>query len=171
MTKEKQSIGEQIYSGTATFGKIWAVASAIFGTIISIVMLIIGISVISHKSHLRSVPGQVMEDAECTTTDSQQQTFTTCRTKISYEVDGVTYTPTVDSGSFQYTAGTEVTVWYSPSSPERPELNPFPKWVGWMLIIFAFLICIGVWIWVWVTRKSKVAAAAGGAIELVSLIK
>ena len=30
MTKKKQSVGEKIYSGTATFGRLWAVVSAIF---------------------------------------------------------------------------------------------------------------------------------------------
>ena len=111
-----------------------------------------------------------MEDSKCITTYSQQQNTTTCRTKISYQINNIKYTPTVDSGSSQYTEGTKLTVWYSPGSPGSPELNPAPKWIGWMLIIFAFLICIGVWIWVWVTRKSKVAAAAGGAMEILNLL-
>ena len=170
MTKEKQSVGEQIYSGTASFGRIWAVVSAIFGTIISIGLLIIGIYIIRHRSHLRSVPGHVTKDSRCNTDYSRDHKVTTCKTPISYEVDGVKYNPTVDSGSSEYTNGADVTVWYSPGSPDRPELNPASKLVGWALIAFSLLVCIGVWVWVVVTRKSKFAAAAGGATELVSMV-
>lgn len=170
MTKEKQSVGEQIYSGVATFGRVWAVVSAIFGTIISIGLLILGIYIIRHKSHLLSVPGSVVEDSKCTTSYSQQRPATTCRTKISYDVDGTNYTQTVDTGAMNYGKSSKVTVWYSPGDPSDPELNPATKGMGWILIVIVFFICFGSWIWVWVTRKSKVAAVAGGAIEDVSLL-
>lgn len=170
MTEEKQSIGHEIYADSVAFGRIWAVVSAIFGTILSICILIVGISALVYKSHMKSVPAQVMEDSKCTSEPSPQQEYDLCKTKISYKVDNVTYTPTVNSGTTRYTAGTKVTAWYSPDSPGNPDLNPFPKWLGWVLIIIAILIFIGVWAWVWITRKSKFAAASGAVGQLAHLL-
>lgn len=43
MSTNSSSLGSEIYNGTAEFGKLWAFISAIFGSIIAIIMIITGI--------------------------------------------------------------------------------------------------------------------------------
>jgi len=76
----------------------------------------------------------------------------------------------VGTGSTRYNKGDTVTVYYDPATPDKPELNPAPKWIGWLIIGLSVLVLIGVWVWVYVTRMSKLAAATGGAMELVHIV-
>ena len=62
-----------------------------------------------------------------------------------------------------YTVNTPIEAYYDPADPKDVEINPIPKFIGWLAIVFALLIIAGVWFWVWATRKSKVITAATGA--------
>jgi len=167
----KNSIGNEIYSGAADFGKIYAIISAIIGTLISIGMIIFGIYIIQHKNHLVSVDGQVTTASyDCSIPTTNQNTYTTCKFDVMYQVSNQSYTKTFSSVE-TFSVGDKVTVWYDPNHPEQGEYNPPSKNIGWALIGFGVLIIIGSWFWVWMTRRYKFAAAAGGTAAAINMIR
>ena len=166
---KKTSVGEEIYSGTASAGKIFAIIGAIGTTLLALFLIIVGIYIINHRSHLKSVKGKVAEDSTCVTTQTGQNTQTTCNTKIIYTIDGKQYNETLDTGFTKYNKNDPITVYYSPKTPNKPEVNPLSKSVGWVLIVISLLMMIGSWFWLYLTEKYKVVAAAGGAGGLLNI--
>ena len=49
----------EIYTDSASFGKIYAIISAVIGSIICIGLFGFGIYIILHKNHLKSINGTV----------------------------------------------------------------------------------------------------------------
>ena len=167
-----KSIGNEIYSDTASFGRIWAIISAITGTLFGIFFIIVGIYVIQHKSHLKSTKGDVVKESDCNTTIDNGNQYTQCSTTVSYNINGKEYpNKIVNTGSTKFTQGkNNITLWYSPTDPEKPEYSPAPTWLGWIIILIALLVIFGAWFWVWLTHKYKMAAAAEGASGIYSII-
>lgn len=167
-----KSIGNQIYSDTASFGRIWAIISAITGTLFGVFFVIVGIYVIQHKSHLKSTKGDVVKDSDCNTKIDNGNQYTQCSTTINYNINGKEYpNKTVNTGSTNFTQGkNNITIWYSPANPENPEYSPAPTWVGWVMILISLLVIFGAWFWVWLTHKYKMAAAAEGASGIYSIL-
>lgn len=167
-----KSIGNEIYSDTASFGRIWAIISAITGTLIGIFLFICGIYVIQHKSHLKSTKGDVVKDSDCNTILDNGNQYTKCSTTVSYNINGKEYpNKIVKTGSTEFKQGkNNITIWYSPATPENPEYSPAPTWIGWVIILISLLLVFGSWFWVWLTRKYKMAAAAEGASGIYSII-
>lgn len=167
-----KTLTDEIYSGTASFGRIWAVVSAVLGTLMGIFFMVVGVYVIFHKSHLKSTDGDVVKDSECTTTTEDGKTYTHCSTTVDYKVNDQEYTnKQVDTGSTKFVQGTKnIEIWYSPAKPENPEYNPIPVSFGWVIIFISLLIVISSWFWVWLTRKYKMAAAFEGATGIYSIL-
>ena len=167
-----KSIGNEIYSDTASFGRIWAIISAITGTLFGIFFIMVGIYVIQHKSHLKSTKGDVEKESDCNTTIYNGNQYTQCSTTVSYKLNDKEYqNKIVNTGSTKFTQGTNnITLWYSPTDPEKPEYSPAPTWIGWIIILIALLVIFGAWFWVWLTHKYKMAAAAEGASGIYSII-
>jgi hypothetical protein len=167
-----KSIGDEIYSDTASFGRIWSIISAIIGTLFGIFFIIVGVYIIVHKSHLKSTKGDVVKDSECNVTIDNNSKYTQCSTTVNYNVNGNEYPDkSVNTGSTKFTKGkNNITIWYSPVNPENPEYSPAPIWVGWSMILISLLAVLGAWFWVWLTHKYKIAAAAQGASGIYSII-
>lgn len=167
-----KSIGNELYSDTASFGIIWAIINAIMGTLFGIFFIIVGIYVIQHKSHLKSTKGDVVKESDCNTTIYNGNQYTQCSTTVSYNINGKEYpNKIVNTGSTKFTQGkNNITLWYSPTDPEKPEYSPAPTWLGWIIILIALLLLFGAWFWVWLTHKSKMAAAVKGASGIYSII-
>lgn len=171
MSTKQESLGSEIYSGAAGFGRIYAWISAIIGTVTAIGMIIIGIYIIQHKSHLLSVNGKVTKASyDCSTQTQNKSTTTTCKFDVTYSVNDKNYTKTFSSTDI-LSVDEIVTIWYDPNHPEQGEYNPVPVGIGWALIIFAAFILIGVWFWVWLTGRYKFAAASSGAAAAINLIR
>ena len=172
---EKESLGNEIYSGAAGFGRIEAWISAIIGTIIAIIAIIFGIYIIIHKGHLKSVTGTVTKSSYgCTTTtdtsNNKTTTTTICSFNVSYTVDAQTYNKTFSSTD-TLSEGDNVIIWYDPKNPDKAEYNPAPTYVGWLIIGIALFVSLGLWLWVWITNRSKFAAAAGGVSAAVEMFR
>jgi hypothetical protein len=167
----KQSIGSEIYSGAAGFGKIYAWFGAVFGTIIAISLIIFGIYSVNHKNHLKSIEGKVTKKSHlCNTQTQNKNTTTTCKFDVEYKVGVVSYTVTFSSPTI-FDIGDKVTVWYDPNHPDKGEFNPMSKNWGWLMIGIAIVMIVGVWIRLWITYKYKFAAAAGGASAFINLVR
>ena len=172
---EKESLGNEIYSGVAGFGRIEAWISAIIGTIIAIIAIIFGIYIIIHKGHLKSVTGTVTKSSYgCTTTtdtNNNKTTITTiCSFNVTYTVGTQTYNKTFSSTD-TLSQGDSVTIWYDPNNPDKGEYNPAPTYVGWLIIGIALFVSLGLWLWVWITNRSKFAAAVGGASAAIEMFR
>ena len=173
---QKNSIGNELYSGAADFGRFYAWISAIIGTLISIVMIAIGVYIIRRRSYLLSVDGKVTKASyACATTTSSNRnrtttSSTTCKFDVTYEVYGQSYTKTFSSVTM-YSIEDKVTIWYDQNHPDRSEYNPPPKFIGWGLIGVAILIIVGSWVWVWATRRYKFAAALSATSAAVGVLK
>ena len=163
-------VGSEIYSGAAGFGQFWSFIKAIIASFIAIGLVIAGIYILYHKSHLKLVIGKNLKPSMCTTQNTQQGPIQMCSTEVSYMVDGKTYTRSF-SGNTEYAkTGMDVKVYYNPADPTDAEIEPIPTWVAWMLFGFAILIVIGSWFWVWLTRKYKCVAAATGTMDVYGLL-
>lgn len=166
---------DEIYSGEATYGRINAVFGAVIITFIGVIMIIIGIVLITHKSHLKKIQGTVTSNSFCSQSqvcDSKNNcsmTYT-CITSVKYTVNGKEYNQSLSTGSSAYVKGQDITFYYNPSDPSIIESSSNSV-VGWVLIGFALLILFSSWSWVYITRKSKVAAAAGGTAATVGLFR
>ena len=156
-----EKIGKTLYSGSAAVGTIYTTISLITGIIVAVIMIIVGVSIV--KKRLKSVSGKATSDSTCSTVISD----TTCTTPVTYTVDDKTYTSVpIDTGTAVYNSGADVTVYYSPSTPDNPGINPVPTTMGWMLIVFAILIILGVSLNYYFSRKSKTFAAFLGVNAL-----
>ena len=170
MEKEK-SLSDKVYSSTASFGRLWAVIRAVIVTIVGIIMVIVGIYIIKHRSDMISINGSVTEKSSCLTKTNNGETYRICKTKIEYEIDGKKYTKEISTGTSEFEKEDNITIWYSPVEPDKPEYDPAPTWLGWVIIIISILVVLGSWFWVWLTRKYEIVAVAKGASGIVSMFK
>lgn len=154
-------IGEEIYSGTASFGRVMAVISAVIVTILALVFIGMGIYILVKKEK-DSVTGTVLS-ADCDPYGSDNRRYN-CVLKVSYEIDNVVYSKTVNtSGETFYTQGSSIKLYYNKDDPHDVSADePPPKAVGWIFIGVAVVVAIIAWVWVWLTRKYKAAAAFQG---------
>ena len=179
--KPKKGIGEEIYSGTATFGRITSIISAIIGTIISIIMIIIGISLIMHKIKYTEKAIGHITSVNCTEiSDDNNKIMWDCGTisgTYIVKVKGIpkTYPFNFDIGktNIHYTTSSIINVYYNLDNPNKPnkDSDKSDHVIGWVLIVIGLIIIIGGWLWVYLTQKYKVAAAYSGLTSGISLIK
>lgn len=164
----KKSLGSEIYSDAASFGRVYAIIGAVFASLFSLMFIIGGIYIIYHKSHLKSVTGTVTSDSLCTQLDKNS---TSCSVNYTYTIKDKNYSGTSTS-STSYKKGNKITVWYDPNHPGvHSEIDIPSKTIGVVAIIMGILIAIAAWVGVYLTRKYKFAAAASGVGGGIDIIK
>lgn len=171
---KNDSLGREIYEGAGTFGHIQAWISAIMSTIIGIILIVVGVVAIRHKTTLTDSTIGTVTKAECgdAYNDGNDIKYN-CTVDVSYEVKNKEYdiTKSVNDTSKSF-KNEKLTVYYNPSSPKDGELNSDnTKTIGIILTVVGVIIPLAAWLWVWVTSKSKFAAAAGGVAGAVNLIR
>jgi hypothetical protein len=168
---KKESIGDEIYSGAAGFGRIYSWISAVTGTLMAICLFIFGVYIIQHKSHLKSVDGKVTKSSyDCSTQTQDKNTSTTCKFDVKYTVDNIDYENTLSSTNV-FSVGETITIWYDPNNPEQGEFNPISKTVGIVLIVSSIFVIVSVWLWVWLAQRYKFAAAGMGTAAVINMIR
>jgi hypothetical protein len=176
---KKKKLGSEIYSGAASFGKVWAIIGAVMSTLIGIGMIIIGITILVHKDRNPHTTATVIAcpkpDNNCCDawTDANNVRQYSCVLQVKYNVNGKDYTKVINTtGTTQYNVGSTVPISYDPNNPQDVKTSfPPPHWLGWVLIVLALIVIFGSWVWVWLTRKYKFAAAAQGVAGGVHLLK
>ena len=169
--EKKESVGDEIYSGAAGFGRIYSWISAVTGTLISICMFIFGVYIIQHKSHLKSVDGKVTNSSyDCSTQTQDKNTTTTCKFDVKYTVNNIDYEKPFSSTKV-FSVGETVTIWYDPNNPDQGEFDPIPKTIGVILIVSSIFVIISVWLWVWLAQRYKFAAAGMGTAAVINMIR
>lgn len=168
---QQKGVGTQLYTGAADVGKIWATISAVLATVVAVGMVLGGIYIIYHRSHLKYVTGKVTKSSyNCVKQSTKNGAITTCKVNVSYSIDGKSFMKTFTSSTL-YKVGDDVDVYYDPTDPKDTEINPIPKWIGWALIGGAAFIVVSSWIWVWLVNRYKFLAAAQGVKGVVDLFR
>lgn len=177
-----ESLGQELYSSSASFGKILALLSAIIGTVVGVGMIAGGIYILSKKRDTYSeVLGKIIQvngenSGSCSSTLFQGQDIEnsmTCTITVTFNYNGKTYQHDINyNGVFNYSVGHEVKLYIKNNNANDVVLSKktIPVFIGWILIAFALLIVLGGWLWYWVTTKSKIAAAAGGVGGLLGAV-
>jgi len=165
---DKKSLGSEIYSDAASFGRVYAIIGAVVASLFALMCILGGIYIIYHKSHLKSVTGIVTSDSLCTRLDENS---TSCSVNYTYTLKGKNYSGTSTS-STNYKKGDKIKIWYDPNHPGvHSEIDIPSKTIGVVAIIMGIIIAIAAWVSVYLTRKYKFAAAASGVSGGIDIIK
>lgn len=174
--KEK-GVGEQLYSGTAEFGKISAGIGAGVISVISLFIIILGIIVISeHHDKRYEVSGTITSidgdpRGHCYRTSDDHYH---CRITTKYIAkDGREYVHIFSySGSDYIETGDTISMYIKENEPTNVQLNPpVTKMSGVYVIIFGLALAAIGWGIYYITRKSKFAAAVVGADTAFNIIR
>jgi len=177
----KQNLGEDIYDGAATFGRIRATISVVFGTIFGILSLGIGVFLLFKKTKYKSsVLGTIINDTNCNKvaniSSSKKQEITynyICKSlEINYEVDGTMEKLVTDTNSpVNYKKGDNLKIFYDPINPKISSITSDNyHLIGAICVGVGSLMLIGTWFWYKMTMKYKFIAAAGGISGAAGMI-
>lgn len=166
MSTNKQGLGKEVYSGAASFGVITTSFRAILGTIVGILIFILGVYLVRYRSRMKSITGKVLESSLC---DKISDNLV-CTSPVEYEIEGTKYTHNLTTNSNKYKKGDDIKLWYVPSKPEIPQYSPISLWFGFMIIGLAILLILGSWFMVWLARKNKFYAAIAGVGDGINVV-
>lgn len=185
-----KSTASQIYSGTASFGAIMSDIKAIIGTVIGIIMIIVGIAFERHKTVYSLLGnGKVLDSTNLigtpvTDTDSNGKVTGShiswtgsievvndkdpSKTPQTFQINGVSTTNTLNP----YPVGKSIPIYVNPKDPTDFRISSDDTSViGWVLIGFGVLIIIGSWVWAYFANKYKVIGAYEGVSTGVDFVK
>lgn len=168
MVRKRESTGEKIYSGTATFGRVMAVFGVIMGTLAGLILIPLGIYFIIHKTKLTSQTSGKIDTKSpnpCTPYAKDNTVLYNCLFHVNYTINGTQYSKliTVSDSSRPYSDGDNITIYYDPKNPNDASITQDNTHVlGIILLIAGIIIPIIAWVWWYFARKYKAVAAAGG---------
>lgn len=182
-------LGDDIYSGSASFGRIMSIIKAVIGTLVGIAMIIGGIFLVrSRTKYSESTTAKILntdtDKVDCVRTGDQtgnsndNDMWNCSNIKLSWTVGGKNYdnknSPMSYTGSTNlegYKNGASVNIYYDPSNPRDITIQRLPTHIfGWILLGLGILILISGWLWVLITQKSNFAAATSGVATTAGLI-
>jgi hypothetical protein len=143
--------------------------SAIFGTIIGLVGIIVGIVFLSTTGGYTKIDAKVLSDSICIPTNKNKDNDNqSCTTMISY----LNQKKDIDTEGIHYYKGGTLTVWYKTNDPSVVTVdNPHnKKTLGIIFLIMGIVIPLFLWGWYLLTRKYKAAAAVGGAASAINMV-
>ena len=196
----KKSVGSEIYSGAASFGKLRAVFGVIFGTLIGLGLIIGGIFAIAHKTKRTSmVTGYpidrttyqklpIIPPGSCSRIINNKQSSYSCDFMLQYTIkeDDPTKEPSkmLPISSRTYTHPFQVTsnkdygnlnsvpLYYDPKKPGDASLTKDDfHTAGGLMVGGGALILIFSWISLWIVLRYKFAAAASGVVGAYEMMK
>lgn len=187
----RQSTSSKIYSGTASFGAAMSDIKAIIGTVIGIIMIIVGIAFERHKTiysllgngkvigntNLIATPKQDT-DSNGKVTGQPYESWTgsievindkdTSKTPQTFQINGVR----TDNSLNPYPINKSIPIYVNPKDPTDFRISSDDTSViGWVLIGFGVLTIIGSWVWAYFANKYKVIGAYEGVSTGVDFVK
>jgi hypothetical protein len=176
----KKGLGNEIYSGAASFGKLRAVIGVVFGTVVGIALITGGIFAIIHKIKLDGkTTGISIDDKEdpipvpnCSSTNDQNIIDYRCHFKLKYNVGSEKYSKVFyTSGSTNYSDQTDITVYYDTKDPNNSSLTKDDYHImGYIMIAIGILLLFSSWISLWIVYNYKFAAAASGTAAAIHML-
>jgi hypothetical protein len=163
-------IGEELYTGAAEFGKISAIISLVFLSIVCIGLIIGGIYLARQTDKLTSkVTGTVL-NANCLPVANNQYS---CSFQVKYTVNGKEYQRYFKRTSNEpVQVNDNIDIYYDPENPDNSRADYISKkLIGKILIGIGIFVLIGTIISTILTFKFKFFAAAQGAAAGINLIR
>jgi hypothetical protein len=167
-----QGGSDSLYTGAAAFGRVSAVVGGIFGTLIGIILIAVGVFFSLESTRLSQQLRARITSKTCSND--------LCRL-------GVEYTPPSNGGgqpcqttivigrseAQDLRVGGTVTIFYDPRRPcQNPSLESRRVNIalGLILIFSGILIIVVVWFVVWLTQQYTFAAATEGVLTVIDLV-
>jgi hypothetical protein len=166
---QSQGLGEDLYSGAASFGLIYSLIGAIVGTIVGLIMIILGISMLFKKISTVAVTAKIL-NVNCNTDQNNKQN---CNINVSYSYNGKDMTGYIQyTGNIVYSKDQQVTVYVNNDNPSEVYFESAnPKKFGGIMIVIGILIIACGWFWYWLSRKYKFLAAAEGVSGAFNILR
>ena len=173
-------IGEDVYDGAATVGKVTSTVYLVCAVVIAILLCISGYFCIFKNDDSEWADSTaVVETATCTkqtTVDKESGSTSTtynCGLTVNYKVGDKLYTgkPMNTNGSTQYVKGSILAINYKISNPEEIKTDSVASsTIGYALSGCAILIILAAGANWYMTKNSKMYAAASGASTVVGTV-
>ena len=171
-TRTQRAGGEMLdntLDAAASFGRIMAWMKAIFGTLIALILIALGIFMLTRKNKFPMRATGTVTNSKCDESDPKSVTCTISFVFTPSNGKPIASAPMAVNQS--YIKGQTITVFYEEDNPNNFVINPAPvKWIGWILLISGLLMLVFLWVWLWVVSKNNTAAAMNGAAEGVGMV-
>lgn len=168
------SVAKEIYDDTASFGRIWALISAIIASIMGLAAIIGGIYILARKSSPSGTVGTVIkvngdDYGECRVINTGNNIINySCVLTVRYTLNGVeTDTNVSYFGPVLYMVGSSINIDGHGGVIDKG----IPKWAGGLMIFMGFVVAGGAWFWYWAARNYKPVAAASGVGGMLNMIR
>lgn len=177
--KKQQGCGlaEDVYDGSAAFGKFMALVSLITGILIGIGLIIGGIFLLLKKETYNTSTTAVVKSVSCSntpSTDSKNNTTYSysCHLTVEYTTNKNEKMTSDITTTKTYSVGENITIYYNDANPKviASKLTAW-KLIGSILIGVGVLIIGGGILHYYVVNRFKFAAAANGVGQGVAMIK
>ena len=152
---------QPIYDTTATIGIVYSVMSTIIGTIIFVIIIIIGVYVKNMNSDKTEIAFGIVKEVNNCNARSKS-----CVSVVEFSVKDAIYTVNTESGILS--KGQKIKIYYNPENPNNISLNNYTNFIGWIIIIISVIIIVCMWIWTLLTIIYKPIAAASGVGAVTS---
>lgn len=164
-------IGTSIYQGSASYGRFIALISAVFATILSIILIIFGFKHNASVSNYSKTASGTIISKNCPLNSKNNQG--SCSYTVNYnDENGIKIENVTFSTQSDIELNSQVIISYNPSNKKEIRLtSDNTKVLGYGMIFIGFLIVLFAWGWVWITRKYEFAAATSGVSSAFNLFK
>lgn len=166
--EQQKGLGDEIYSGAASFGVLYSLIGAIAGTIIGIIMIGVAIYMLTRKVEYNIVEGTILTVA-CRPVQNNDQT---CNINIVYKYKDKDENKFINyTGKTMYSANQKVSLYINTEDSNDISLNgPAPKWVGILVGVIGLFIILSGWFWYWASKNYKFVGAAAGVGGFINII-
>jgi len=155
----KKGLGHEIYDGAASFGRFMSIVSLVVGSIIAIILLIIGFYLLFTKTKYTAETDGKVIGVRCGTNNSGKGY--SCTGVVEYTVNNIVYKMPLNTGTLY--EGQAFKIVYVPSEPAKAQIKGISRQaIGGILIAIAFVVFGLAFLHYYIVNRFKFAAAASG---------
>ena len=161
---EIESLVKETADDTESFGKFYTLISAIIITIISIIIISVGIGFLFKKPDRIKVQGQIISidgdsSGSCRLTQSNPDLFR-CELQIKYSYNGKEYESNIDyQGDNKYYYNEPINIYIKETDYTNISLSkPITKDAAILMIILPLIFLLLAWFWYYAATKWKTVA-------------
>jgi hypothetical protein len=163
--------GETLYDGAAVFGRVMALVSLIIGSVIGIILIVVGFYLIFKKNKYTGSVLATVKTASCTV-GSGKEPVINCNLGVEYVVAGKTLTANIVTIGKIYQVGEKIPIRYDEANPSDVSMNIIGTGLmGGILIVIGFFVILMVSLYYYFVTKYKFAAATSGigvGVDIIS---
>jgi len=170
------NLGEEIYSDSASFGRIMTYIYSVILTGISLLLIYVGVKILKTPQTYTGKTSAKVNTVDCTknivNSSNGSSTTYNCSISVTYKVNDVDYTTSLqDASSYEIKTGDSVNIEYNPTNPADSRISQISsKTLGWGAIILGVIILLGTIVHVYLVRRYKFFAAGTGVADVYHLL-